>query len=487
VTRSFDGLAEPDFWSAPDYSVTLGPEVAEVAKLAGFAPYPEQRLLLDATFALDPTDPNRSAAFEVAAICTRQQLKTGFEKMCALGWLFVLPQPLTIWSAHEFGTAQEAFRDMQALIATSPDLDRRVAKIRTAAGAESIEMKDGSRLRFKARTSGGGRGLTGSKVILDEAFALEPAVMGALLPTLIAVPDPQVIYGSSAGMARSAILRSVRDRGRPGAPRMVYAEWLAGRRDCAEPTCQHAVGTPGCVLDDVDLWRKACPITARRDPVEMRAIANLRRALPPDEFMRECLGWWDEPLGDAPIPESLWESLTDADSAIVDEPSFALDVGPERDWACVVAAGADERGRMHVEITGNTKSGDWDHRPGVGWVVDRLVRMLPNGVVHIAAGSASESLVPDLESAGIYVVRVPNRDVIAACGKFYDLAMGDGLSHPDQVDLASAASSARQKWLGDRAFVWMRPPGVSDLTPLYAATVAAWAASEAGDVSMNVW
>lgn len=479
MTRSSVRLAEPDFFTHPQWSVTLGPEVAEVASLAGFTPYPEQALLLDEVFALDPKAP-RSASFETAVICSRQQMKTGLLKMLALGWLYVMPQPLVIWSAHEFGTSQEAFRDMQSLIASSPDLERRVAKIRTAAGSEAIEMKDGSRLRFKARTSGGGRGLTAPKVILDEAFALEPAMMGALLPTLIAVPDPQVIYGSSAGMARSAILRGVRDRGRSGADRVTYAEWLAPRRDCAEPTCQHAPGTAGCALDDIDLWRHACPITARKDPEKMQAIANLRQALPPEEFMRECLGWWDEPMGDAPIPEGLWSSLLDGDSSIGGAVSFALDVSPERDWACLVAAGRNEQDRVHVEITGNSVAHQWDHRPGVTWVVDRVASVTNGDPLYIAAGSAAESLVPDLEAAGVYVVRVTARDLVAACGRFYDLAVGEGLAHPDQTELATAVTSARQRWLGEKAFTWSRPSGRGDLTPLYAATLAVWAASMAG-------
>ena len=478
MTRSFAGLAKPDYFTHPDWTVTLGPEVAEVAALAGFTPYPEQALMLDEVFALDKATPSRSAAFETAIISSRQQMKTGLLKMCALGWLYVLPQPLVIWSAHEFGTSQEAFRDMQSLIASSPDLDRRVAKIRTGAGSESIEMKDGSRLRFKARTSGGGRGLTAPKVILDEAFALEPAMMGALLPTLIAVPDPQVVYGSSAGMAKSAILRGVRDRGRAGSDRVAYAEWLAPRKDCREATCQHEPGTAGCALDDKDLWRHSCPVTARKDPKTMQAIANLRQALPPEEFMRECLGWWDEPMGDAPIPETTWATMLDVDSQIEGIPSIALDVGPERDWACLVGAGMNADGKVHVEITSN--STNWDHRQGVAWVVQRALEVTAGNPLYIAAGSAAESLVPDLEAVGVYVVRVPPRDGVAACGRFYDLATGGDLAHPDQTELATAVSAARRKWIGDRAFVWVRPEGRGDLTPMYGATLAVWAAAFSG-------
>jgi hypothetical protein len=305
-------LAKPDFHTAPAWDRTLGDEVADLGSLVGFEPYPEQRLVLDDVFALDPRDLNKSAAFEVATIACRQQMKTGLLKLCALGWLFLTDQPLVIWSAHEFGTSREAFRDILALIDGSEYLSRRVQSVTTAAGNEQIELVTGARLKFKARTSGGGRGLTGSKVILDEAFALMPEHMGALLPTLIAVPDPQVLYGSSAGMVKSEILRSLRNRGRVGGGRLAYAEWASDRRDCVTPTCHHVAGTEGCALDDVELWRQACMVTARMDP-EMGPIRALRDAMPPEEFMRECLGWWDADGTAAAFGVGRWEACATAD------------------------------------------------------------------------------------------------------------------------------------------------------------------------------
>jgi hypothetical protein len=477
VTKNSVELAAPDFFTHPKWDVTLGPEVGEVATLAGLAPYPEQQVLLDEVFALDRNNPNRSASFEAAAVVTRQQLKTGLLKQLALGWLFVMPQPLVIWSAHEFGTAQEAFRDMQGLLASSPDLDRRIMKIRTAAGSEAIEMRDGSRLRFKARTSGGGRGLTGSKVILDEAFALDASQMGALLPTLIAVPDPQVIYASSAGLAKSLVLRGVRDRGRKGADRMTYAEWLAEFRDCADKTCDHAVGTDGCALDDKDLWRKACIISARKDRDEMQAIANLRMALPPAEFMRECLGWWDEPTGEAVVSAATWETCEDPVSTAVRDYRFALDVSPARSWAAISVAGYRADGLPHLEVT--SRKGLIDHRPGVNWVVERAVELRdaqPGFALTIVGGSAAEALVPALTLAGVPLEFVKSADVPAACGLFYDLATSGRVRHIGQTELSDALTGARKNVEdGEGAWRWGRRKSAADITPLYAATVALWA------------
>lgn len=482
-------LAVPKFFTHPDWHLSYGDEVGEVAELAGLPPYPEQQLLLDEIFARDPSDASKSASFEDAIICARQQMKTGLLKQCALGWLYVDPQPLVIWSAHEFSTAQEAFVDMQTLIASSPDLDSQVRKIRTAAGSEAIEMKDGSRLKFKARTNKGGRGLTGSKIILDEGFALEASQMGALLPTLISVPDPQVIYASSAGTANSAILRGVRDRGRKGSRRMTYAEWGSERRPCADTPCDHMPGHPGCALDDKDLWREACPITARRDPVEMGAIAQLRVALTPEEFMRECMGWWDEPLADSAISAHLWGLLKDPGSHIVGEPVFGLDITPGHEWATIVAAGRNSEGRMHLEIT--SRGSAFDHRPGTDWVVARLaeIRQAQGGYCRlvIAAGSAAEALVPELERAGFTVDRVKAAEVPAACGHFYDLAIHSDMSHLGQEELTASVTAARRKWVADRTFTWVRTSSTVDLSPLFAATWAAWVTDSEIDAAANVW
>ncbi len=475
-------LSRPDFHTAPEYTRTLGPEVAELCDAIGFAPYPEQRILLDDLFALDAY--GHSAAFEVAVVVARQQMKTGFLKQAALGWLFVTDQPLVIWSAHEFGTAQEAFRDMHALIAGSDVLSRRVKKITTGNGDEAIELTSGARIRFKARTSGGGRGMTGHKVILDEAYALQPEHTSALLPTLIAVPDGQVVYGSSAGLARSEILRELRDRGRTGSRRLAYTEWCAERRDCRSEACSHRVGTPGCAMDDEVLWRAACPVTARLNP-DMEPIRVLRNAMSPDGFARECLGWWDDPTGESPISESVWSDMLDPESS-VDVPRFALDVSPGRDWACIVAAGPSGDA-THVEVTSNAE--DVDYREGVGWTVPRVLRLrdrFPDGfTVTIGGGTAAESVVPDLEAAGVVVERVTGADVPAACGLFFDSAVLGRLRHLGQAPLTRAVMAARRKDVGDRTFVWGRRSS-TDITPLYAATLAVWASRQTKPVP-NVW
>ena len=60
-----------------------------------------------------------------------------------------------------------------------------------------------------------------------------------------------------------------------------------------------------------------------------------------------------------------------------------------------------------------------------------------------------------------------------ACGEFFRLATEDGLRHIDQPQLNISLASARKRALGDR-WAWNRKTVDADITPIVAATLAAW-------------
>ena len=480
-----DPLVQPAFHTGPKYTSTLGPEVGDLCRLIGFGPDAEQQMILDDTFALDAN--GKSASFESAVIAPRQNLKTGVLKQMTIGWLFVTDERLVVWSAHEFRTSQEAFRDMEQLIMGSPMLAKRVKNIYRGNGDEAIELYSGSRLIFKARTKGGGRGLTGSKVILDESFALKPEHMGALLPTLSAVPDPQVIYASSAGLADSLVLRGIRDRGRAGDPRMAYAEWCSPRDSCVSVGCDHALETPGCALDNIEFLHMANTTLGKRMTLEH--VLSERRALPPLEYARERHGWWDEASGQLVVPAQAWAECLDITSKITSVPVFALDVSPNHSWSAIVVAGMRADGFPHIEVTSSL--GVVDHRPGVDWVVPCLVDLAvswPGMKVAIASSSAAESLVPAFQAAGIEIIFVKGNDLSAACGLFYDLATTKGLRHIGQPELTAALSSARKNVdNGEGAWRWGRRKSSGDITTLYAVTLALWVAMQTTEIEPSIF
>lgn len=457
----------PAYKWMPEYGRTLGDEVADLAALAGFTPDPEQRLALDWLFAIGAN--GKAAVRDFGLAAPRQNLKTGFLKQAALGWLYITEQRLVVWSAHEFGTAQEAFRDMCQLIEDCPDLEREVLAIHRGNGDEAIELTGDRRLKFKARTVSGGRGLSGDKIVLDEAMYLRASHIGALVPTLRARPDPQVVLAGSGGLLVSDVWRSYRDAGRAGGDAtLAWLEWCdpsdPHNRGCAARDCSHVYGVEGCALDDRVRWRACNTALGRR--ITEETLASDRRRFPWDEFARETLGWWDDPIaGGAVIDPAVWHGLNVGNKAPAG-PVLSVEVALDRSRTMLGSAWrvAD---RPHVEI--------FEDGAGVDWAVPRLAEFAKKYQVRtvvVDASTEAASLIPALEAAGLAVIVVKSADRAAACAGLYDLASAAGLSHNGDPVLSAALSAARWKDVGEGARVFSRRRSAGDITALYAVTLA---------------
>jgi hypothetical protein len=327
-------------------------------------------------------------------------------------------------------------------------------------GAESIELKNGKRLRFIARSGGSGRGFSADLVILDEAYELGDAAMAALLPTLSARPNPQIWYTSTAGKPTSVQLGRVRERGLRGDdPSLAFFEWSvdAGNYDPGDPLC----------------WAQANPGLGIR--ISPEYIERERAALAPDEFARERLGVGTYPAdlaGWSVIPADAWLNLADEDSQITGVPSFAVAVdGKDGRHGAIGVAGYRGDGLLHVELA--------DYRPGTSWIPARLAEMYRQhgGQVVIDASGHESSLIPAVEQAGIPVIKPSSRDVVAAFGQFFDAVTdAKSLRHLGQPELTRALAGAVTRDVGDAGRTWGRKLS-HDVSPVVAVTLAAWAAA----------
>ena len=439
----------------------------------GFDEDPGQRLFLDAVFAEDAA--GLPACFEVAYVGPRQTTgKTAALQTTACQWLFTEGLEKIIWTAHLYDTALEAHASMVRRIGANPDL-RALCKWPppSARGAEAIRLKTGEQIEFHARSTGGGRGLTGDKVIFDEALFLKPNEVGAVVPTMATRRDAQVVYAGSAGLLQSEVLRGIRDRGRAGgATSLAYLEWCAERAECDNPLCSHAVGMPGCALDRRELWWAAnAGLAMGRSTEDM--LAKFRAAMPPAEFAREFLGWWDDPASPGgAISSEDWAGCLAHESVPAGPVVLGFEVSHRRDWSAIVAAAPSTITGTHVEITG--RDAGLDYRPGTGWLVDRLVelrdRQRPVRIVCNASGPAG-GLLADCRKAGLEVVEASSADYVKACGAAFDDITGRRWRHIGQPALNVAVGGAAKRVAGD-AFVFDRRGDV-DISPLVAAALAA--------------
>lgn len=480
------GMSPPTHYWVPEYYKTFGDEVAGLNADAGFAPDPEQELALNAIFAKQPS--GRSVAFEIGVVCGRQNIKTALEIQAINGWLFLFNTRLVVYSAHEFGTAMEVFRLMVDLITNCDFLRQDVKKVVRNHGEEAIELKTGARVIFRTRTKGGGRGLSGNKVVLDEGMFLKAAHLGALLPTMSAQPDPQVLYGSSAGMAESEVLRDLRDRGRAGGePSAAWLEWCAPDpiMACdAGDRCTHVKTAIGCGCDKPDYWAMANPALGKRRAngtgLSFEYIKAERRALPVSEFMRERMGWWDTAEeGAAPLSVPLWNKLSGSQAGMAPVIAVGVDVSPDSAISAIGIATWRDDGKPHVELV--------EHLPGTGWVLDRLMgiteRRNPVAVVLNPSGPAG-AFEQHLRNRGFItladdkptpfgkhrLVLTTSRAYAQACGDFTNMVTNQGLGQPGQEPLNRAVEGARSRPVA-QAWAWDAAPGY-DITPLVSVTLA---------------
>jgi hypothetical protein len=468
----------PAHLNLPPRTGSYGDEAIDLARMYGRPPDEEQQQSIDGMLSYGPG--GRWAALESCRLEPRQNGKTGGELLPVTFFdLFLMPPDKIVWTAHLFRTAREAFNDACQIIDGCDMLAKRVKKITYANGEEAVELHSGARLEFLARSKGGGRGLGGKRIVMDEALFLSAEAMGALLPTLAArsmTGDPQIMYASSAGVLGSDHLRTLRDRGRSGTdPSLVYIEHCApGSWDdpgCeAGPECSHTVGVEGCSLDEEDRWKLANPAIGRR--ISIAYVRSERRALPPEEFGRERLGWHTDPAGGGVSLET-WSLPTpqgcfDEASKPTGRPVFMIDASPGSRSAAIVACMYRADGLPHLEVVA--------HGQGTDWVAARCTELVKHKPLDwvLDPGGPAGALLPDLLAVGIELRQMSARDLGQACEAFTAAVTDKALRHLGDPLLARAINGAGRRDIGDGLWAWSRRKSDTDISPLVAATGAHW-------------
>lgn len=442
-------------------------DVVEMARVAGMELDAWQVRVLEG--ALGEDERGRWAAFEAALVVPRQAGKSALLEALVLAALFVWQERTVIYSAHLFATAAETFQRLRALIEGSEFADE-IAKVYTANGKEAIILKNGCRVKFMARSRGGGRGFSGDRIIFDEAFDLDPKALGAMVPTLAARSmrgdsNPQIWYASSAPHADSVVLHGIRSRALAGdAGRLYYAEWSAPE---------------GTDDDDVDGWYQANPALGIRISEEFVRDEMLALSHSPGEFARERLGIPDPlPSLAGPPPKmdgKRWAASVTRTPPTVEPGSCTLAYDVHQGWGDIaISAGtlADSYGEVI------------EHRKGDGWLPARLAELVKkwrptavgldggNGDAVAVLGQVREFF----ESVGLdpeLVKPLTQGQYKAACGDVVS-AVDNGQAKrpfvsPDQ--LQSAGEVAAERRIGE-SWVWDRKHSAAPLGPLVSWTIA---------------
>ncbi|WP_143264185.1 hypothetical protein [Amycolatopsis kentuckyensis] len=433
--------------------------------------------------------------YEYAEWVARQNGKGGLGEARVLTGFFVLGEELIIWSAHEYKTALEAFRRIRTLIRalgtaiseTLVEVDGVQIKISNTNGEEGFERLDtGQRIKFVARSKGSGRGFSGDVNIIDEAFAYTAEQQDALMPTLIARPNAQIVYLSSPPLTGDTgeVMFALKKRGEAADDDSLgYRDWgVEGDLD----------NLAKLDLDDRALWAAANPALGL-GRVTFETIGRLRKAMAANGgrgFAREVLGVWPKRReGGSFISADEWSALMDAESRRDGDVALGVDISPARDYACISLYGKRMDGWGHGQIA--------VYAPGTDWLVAAIEqwRNTVDPVAIVMGPGTGKSLKVELKKAGIVVPeerdkseRLPGEEIKpkrgdliilgagemgAACGALLDAVRQKTLRHIGQEELTTSITGVTARETND-GLQWARGKSSADTAPTVSLSLAQW-------------
>lgn len=468
---------------------SYGEEAVKLYAAAGMIadPYQEDAIELALSYRAD----GKWACFEYAEWLARQNGKGGIFEMRALAGMLLLSEELQMWSAHLYPTAQEAFMRMDRLfkrLEESGLIRTDLIKRSYSHGEQGFTRSDtGQRLKFHARSKGGGRGWTAKgAVFIDETFAFTKEQQGALVPTMSAMPNSQILYASSPPLegGDAEPMYELRERAEeayesgddPGD--LGYRDW--GMAQSLDELAKLSKVERRAVLADREMWAATNPAFPHR--ILLKNIEREHRMMSWENFARERGGAWPKRLeGGGGLDRVAWRAMEDRQSRRRGDLAIGLSVLPDRSHAAIAVYALREDGLGHAMLV--------DHRPGTAWLMDRLKELCEakDPVAVGISGADFATLEVELGQAGFkmaekngygeWVYRYGQlavagvKDMAAACGQMIDAVERKSLRHMGQAPLDTAVGEAKLLQTNDSVRWSTRS---SDATPLSALTLARW-------------
>jgi hypothetical protein len=353
------------------------------------------------------------------------------------------------YTAQTGWDARRKLIDDQAPLLMASPLRAAVEKVIRGAGNEAVIFRNGSRIDVLASTESAGHGRTVDLAVLDEAFAdTDDRREQALLPAMATRSDAQLLVVSTMGTESSTYLNRKIDTGRAAiaddiGSGIAYFEWSADT---------------GADIDDPATWWSCMP--ALGHTISEEVVRHARQTMSEGDFRRSMLN--QKTISDERVISlSVWQQVVRDDVEPRGVLRFGLDVSPDRSSAAIAVA--DDQGNGELV----------DHQAGVGWVVGRIVELCKkwDAPVAVDAYGPAGSLIEEISSCGVRVIRYSTREMTYACGSLFDRLSDAKVRIRRHPALDEAAAGARRRTTGD-SWLWARRDGECDVTPLVALTMA---------------
>lgn len=441
-----------------------------------------------------------------ALIVSRQNGKGTILEVREMAGIFLLQEELIIHTAHQFKTSVNHFSRLKNFIHSYPSLEKKVARIAGSHGEESIELKPrpvrimGSdskwvtkrracKLQFHARSgSATSRGFSCDCLVYDEAMILSEDQVGASMPTMSAMDNPQIIYAASAGLEDGSVstqLAKVRSNMIHNDPDTFGAEWSINPHDESCPRDEvngrrknyYIVCAKHDDRDDPRAWAKANPGLGYR--INLRWTRKELNDMPDKQFDIERLAVGNWPSEEEPwsvISKPAWKHLTNEDPGFPTPPMVVgLDVDEDGAAATVMCAWEHKQKRTVVEMPnqGHRQGTDWV----MPWLIEKWKKWKPLAIAIPKAGPAAALLDDAIRQWADRVYPVGPGEEAAAFAFLVQQVKNEKLWHfgEDKAPtLWHAIGKADTRVVGDGGKAWCRRDSEADITPVTAATLAAY-------------
>lgn len=419
----------------PPYLTNDCLDIMDIMAAARFPLMDWQSYLMEAWCGVD--EYGKWTANSAGSSVPRQNGKTLALQARAIGEM-LLNEGDVIYTSQLQKTSTETFSEMQRLF-ESKALRSYVTTngIRTALGREEIRLKNGSRIKFLARTRNGGDGQHGSLLIFDEAQALDDQAQESFLPAVSAAQarrGSQVIYNGTPPKRGDygLIFERIRNDAVSGKTRRVaWTEWSAGYG--------------GKIPEQTNrlLWERTNPAYGILIPEAV--IEREAETMEAETFGHQRLGWWTgQRSAQTLISEEEWRRL-EADSPDEWE-RLAYGVRFSADGTIVALSVAVlHEGRVHVEFIEQEPTSN-----GIRWLVDWLVsREGKAAAIAIDGKSAADDLKLQLMERRMprkaIVLANPDFAINACAAMVNGVADGTVTHYANDLLDASATKSVRRK------------------------------------------
>jgi hypothetical protein len=438
-------------------------------------------------------------------IVSRQNGKGCLIEVRELAGVFLLQEELVIHTAHQFRTTLNHMERLKETLANNPALMKWVKPrggIVSSNGKEAIVLKPRpvtifgsgghemtkrrtSKIQFHARAGAStSRGFSCDLLVYDEAMILTEEQVGASMPTMSAMENPQIIYAASAGLEDgtvSAQLARMRSNMLRHAPDTFGAEWSVNPHDDSCPRDEKRGRRSNYYIvcdkhddrDDPRSWAKANPGMGYR--INVRWTRKELNEMPEGQFDVERLAIGNWPSEEEPwkvISKPSWKILTNEDPGFPVLPLvISFDVAEDGKWATVMGTWKHKQGKFVLEMP---RGGS---RAGTDWVIEfvhqKYLRNRPLAIVVPKSGPGAGLLDDAVKKWGDRVYPVGPGEEAAAFAFLMQQVKDKNLWHfgEDKAPtLWKAMGRADTRDVGDGGKAWCRRIATEDISPVTAGT-----------------